>query len=238
VSLVRRRGAETPVRRDFCIVTETYAPEINGVAMTLTRLVEGLGRRGHSVAIVRPRRPGLDPRGPRETEVTLVPGAPVPGYRGVRVGWPVARRLRARWTVRRPDAVYVATPGPLGWAAVHAARRLGLPVLSGFHTDFPRYARHYRAGWLARGLGGYLRRLHNQTRATIIWGGFLAVRFPHPDWYVLPVVETLYYALGAHLEAGPAAATRAGDTPKPPAARERPGSCRALRAPWKERSQA
>jgi phosphatidyl-N-methylethanolamine N-methyltransferase len=80
---------------------------------------------------------------------------------------------------------------------------------------------------------------HPQYVGTIltIWGGFLAVRFPHPDWYVLPVVETLYYALGAHLEAGPAAATRAGDTSKPPAARERPGSCRVLRAPWKERSQ-
>ena len=76
----------------------------------------------------------------------LVLGAPVPGYRGVRVGWPAWRRLEAGWRVRRPDAVYVATPGPLGWAAVRGARRLGVPVFSGFHTNFPGYARHYRRG--------------------------------------------------------------------------------------------
>ena len=98
----------------------------------------------------------------------LVPGAPVPGYRGVRIGWPAWRLLRARWTARRPDAVYVATPGPLGWAAVHSARRLRLPVLSGFHTDFPRYARHYGAAWLGRGVLRGLRRLHNRTDGTIV----------------------------------------------------------------------
>jgi glycosyltransferase involved in cell wall biosynthesis len=161
-------GASAP-RRHFCFVTETYLPEINGAAMTLSRLCEGLRARDHIVSIVRPRRPGVDRHGPSpDASVSLVPGAPVPGYRGVRAGWPAWRLLRACWTARRPDAVYVATPGPLGWAAVHTARHLGLPVLSGFHTNFPRYARHYGAAWLGRAVFGYLRRLHNRTEGTVV----------------------------------------------------------------------
>jgi glycosyltransferase involved in cell wall biosynthesis len=152
-----------------CLVTETYPSEINGAAMTLGRWCEGLRHRGHIVSIVRPRRPGADPVGPsRDGSITLVPGAPVPGYPAVRVGWPVRHRLERTWAKRRPDVIYVATPGPLGWAAVHTARRLRVPVLSGFHTDFPRCARDYGAPWLGRSVLRYLRLLHNRTHATIV----------------------------------------------------------------------
>jgi len=150
-------------------VTETYPPEVNGAAMTLGRLAKGLRARGHAVSIVRPRRPELDERHRiGEPMEMLVAGAPVPGYRGIRVGWPAWRRLEMRWRAQRPDAVYVATPGPLGWAAVRAARRLGIPVFSGFHTNFPGYARHYRAGWLARSVAAGLRAFHNRTRGTLV----------------------------------------------------------------------
>ena len=163
--------------RSYCIVTETYPPEINGAAMTLGRLVQGLRARDHAVSVVRPRRSEADERH-RAGAVgeMLVPGAPVPGYRGVRVGWPAWRRLEAGWRVRRPDAVYVATPGPLGWAAVRGARRLGVPVFSGFHTNFPGYARHYRAGWLTRGVAAWLRGFHNRTRGTLVPSADLLAR--------------------------------------------------------------
>lgn len=62
------------------------------------------------------------------------------------MGLPTGAMLRARWRRRPPDVVYVATQGPLGWSAVRAARRLGLPVLGGFHTNFHVYAKHYHAG--------------------------------------------------------------------------------------------
>jgi glycosyltransferase involved in cell wall biosynthesis len=156
-------------RWTICLVTETYPPEINGAAMTLGRWCDGLRQRGHVVPIVRPRRLPADSAGPSQDPlITLVPAAPVPGYPGVRVGWPVPRLLEKTWKTQRPDVVYVATPGPLGWAAVHVARRLRVPVLSGFHTDFPRYARHYGAAWLGRGVRRYLRWLHNRTQATVV----------------------------------------------------------------------
>jgi glycosyltransferase involved in cell wall biosynthesis len=146
------------------LVTETYPPEVNGVALTLARLVGGLRARGHQVELVRPRQAPDDIAGNDEL---LVPGLPIPGYPGLRFGLPAHRTLRARWSRNRPDIVHVATEGPLGAAAVGAARSLSLPVSSGFHTNFRAYSRHYRLGWLRGVVGGHLRRFHNRTDLTL-----------------------------------------------------------------------
>src|SRR5262249_44266505 len=161
-------GCPDEVRR-IAIVTETYAPEVNGVALTLARLAQELRARGRAVSVVHPGRFSDDDRAsPIDDGAMRVVGVPVPGYAQVRIGLPAGRRLRARWTVDRPDAVYVATPGPLGWSALRTARRLGLPVLSGFHTNFHRYAEHYHAGWLRHLVWRGLRRFHNSTDGTLV----------------------------------------------------------------------
>jgi len=161
--------AEPGHRRHVCLVTETYAPEINGVALTLRHLVEGLRARGHVVSIVRPRQQAVDgAAGPHDPTLTLVRGFPLPGYAALRFGLPAGGRLRARWSSRRPDVVYVATEGALGWSAVRTARRLGIPVLGGFHRNFHGYVRHYRAGWLRQGVARYLRSFHNRTDGTLV----------------------------------------------------------------------
>src|SRR5262249_26327854 len=147
---------------------ETFPPEVNGVALTLGRLVGGLIAQGHEVSVVRPRRTALDGWGDTGPAATLVRGVPVPGYRGVWMGLPARSRLRARWRGARPDAVSVPPPGPLGWSALGAAGALGLPVVSGFHTNFHRYVRHYHAGWLAPVVTRCLRRFHNATRTTLV----------------------------------------------------------------------
>lgn len=160
------RGAP---RRHVCVVTETYPPEINGVASTLHRLVCGLRGLDRRVSLVRPRQ-GVDDR-PREgdgLDALLVAGVSVPSCGGVRIGLPAGGALRDRWNADRPDSVYVATEGPLGWSAVRAARALAIPVFGGFHTNFHGYARHYRAGWLAPLVFRYLRRFHNRTRGTLV----------------------------------------------------------------------
>jgi glycosyltransferase involved in cell wall biosynthesis len=154
---------------DVCVVTETFPPEINGVTLTLGHLVSGLRARGHRVSIVRPRQPAADPPGePTDPAVTLVPGLALPGYAAVRFGLPAGASLRRRWRRRRPDAVYVATEGPLGWSAVRACRRLRLPVLAGFHTNFHHYTRHYHLGWLEGVARWYLRLLHNRAGGTVV----------------------------------------------------------------------
>lgn len=157
--------AERP--RRFSIVTETYPPEINGVALTLGHLVRGLDARGHTVSVIRPRQHAWD-AGAHDPATTLVRGIPLPRYAGLQMGLPAGRGLHDGWTRHRPDAVYVATEGPLGYSAVRTARRLGIPAFSGFHTNFHGYMRHYGAAWLQAVALGYLRHFHNQTSGTIV----------------------------------------------------------------------
>lgn len=89
-------------QRHICIVTETYPPEVNGVAMTLAHLVEGLRTQGHAVSVVRPRRQPSESSSDRgDPKVTVVPGLPLPGYKGVHVGLPAPGLLQSCWTQHR-----------------------------------------------------------------------------------------------------------------------------------------
>ena len=163
-----RSEREEGYRRHICIVTETYPPEVNGVARTLAHLVNGLRQQGHDVSLVRPRQ-DVDSVNPSyDSMVTLVSGLPLLGYKPLRVGLPAGDIIRRRWTQRRPDVVYVATEGPLGWSAVRAARRLGIPVFSGFHTNFHSYLKHYHVGALRFLILRYLRRFHDRTIGTLV----------------------------------------------------------------------
>jgi len=153
----------------IAIVSETYPPEINGVALTVSGLVRGLAAAGHRVQVVRPRQP-LAADAPAEVaeSTLLTSGVRLPMYPDLRVGLPSARRLLAEWRTRRPDAIYVATEGPLGYSALRAARALAIPAASGFHTKFDDFARHYGFGWLAPAVTGYLRRFHRRAQATLV----------------------------------------------------------------------
>jgi glycosyltransferase involved in cell wall biosynthesis len=155
---------------NLVLVTETYAPEINGVAMTLGRLVDGLAARGHRVTIVRPRQRHESPRFSVTQRLACrqvrLPGVPLPGYPQLRIGLPAAGRLRQLWQLNRPDLVHVATEGPLGASAISTARALGIPVTSSFHTNFDQYTRDYRMGCLKPVVAAWLRHVHNRTLRT------------------------------------------------------------------------
>jgi glycosyltransferase involved in cell wall biosynthesis len=151
-------------------VTETWPPEVNGVAMTIARLVEGLVARGHDVQLLRPRQAGEAAAAPPQERLrqVLVRGLPIPRTAGLRMGLPCRRALERLWTRERPELVHIATEGPLGWSALQAATALGLPVSSDFRTNFHAYSAHYGIGWLRRPIMGYLRRFHNATRCTMV----------------------------------------------------------------------
>ncbi len=153
----------------IAIVTETFPPEVNGVAMTLGRIVEGLLRRGHQIQLVRPRQAseGSNPPSDHLNEV-LCQGIQIPAYKDLRFGLPLKSRLTKLWKEKRPDIVHVATEGPLGWSAVAAARKLQLPISSSFHTNFHNYSQHYGIGLLKTPIEAYLRKLHNRTEATMV----------------------------------------------------------------------
>ncbi|MCL7944337.1 glycosyltransferase family 1 protein [Marinobacter sp. ATCH36] len=161
-------------RLHITIVSETFPPEINGVANTLRYLCLGLMRRGHRVTIIRPRQ-GDESKGEfLETGECLfsqeyvVTGLPIPGYSDLRFGVARPGYLASIWKRQRPDAIYVATQGPLGVAAVSAARRVGVPVSSGFHTNFHAYSRYYGASFLEKLICAYGRWFHNRTALTLV----------------------------------------------------------------------
>ena len=151
------------------IVTETWPPEINGVALTIARWVEGLRQRGHVVRLVRVRQGHGDPPEPADPLKTLqLPGFRIPGYPQLQGGWPAQRALLDHWRQTRPDLIHVVTEGPLGYSALRAARRLAIPASTSFHTNFDGYSRHYHLGWLARPIRAYLRHFHNQDIQTLV----------------------------------------------------------------------
>ncbi|MEO4047742.1 glycosyltransferase family 1 protein [Pseudomonas sp. CAU 1711] len=150
----------------IALVSETFAPEINGVANTLERLCSGLRARGHRLQLVRPRQAGETHGG--DENLLLTRGWPLPGYAGLQWGQSALHKLLRRWQRNRPDVLYIATEGPLGLSALRAARRLGIPVVSGFHTNFQQYSEHYGLSLLSRLLTGYLRWFHNRTRLTLV----------------------------------------------------------------------
>ncbi len=152
----------------LAIVTETFPPEINGVSLTLSRMVEGLRSLGHELEIIRPAQ-AVDALLPLQPfEQLLTKGVPIPRYPGLRMGMPAKRRLVRHWAVKRPDVVHVATEGPLGWSAVNAALQLRIPVTSDFRTNFHTYAAHYGVAWLQRPITAYLRKFHNRCLFTTV----------------------------------------------------------------------
>ena len=150
-------------------VSETYPPEVNGVARTMGLMVEGLRKRGHEVELVRPRQNGHDAAAnePGFREI-LKQGIPIPRYTQLKMGMPALPSLARAWRESRPDIVHIATEGPLGWSALAAARRLKIPTATDFHTNFHAYSRHYGAAWMARPVAAYLRAFHNRAGCTMV----------------------------------------------------------------------
>lgn len=150
----------------YALVTETYPPEVNGVALTVQSLEHGLRERGHAVSLVRPRQDGDDAEACGSD--ILVRGVALPRYPGLRAGLPATRQLLDTWSQARPEAIYIATEGPLGWSALRAARRLGIPAATGFHTRFDEYMRDYRLGWLEPVALRWMRHFHNRADVTVV----------------------------------------------------------------------
>lgn len=149
------------------LITETFPPEINGVANTLGRLFDGLRARDHQVELVRPRQT-TDGNQRSSKGLMLCRGWAVPGYPGLQWGMASTSRLMKRWQQQRPDVVYIATEGPLGLCALRVARRLGIAVVSGFHTNFQQYSSLYGLGFFTRLLTQYLRWFHNRSTLTLV----------------------------------------------------------------------
>jgi glycosyltransferase involved in cell wall biosynthesis len=106
----------------IALVTDAWAPQVNGVVTTLVELVREIGALGHEVKVIEP--------GQFRTR-------PCPGYAGIDLAIRPARQLTGQLDAFVPDAIHIATEGPLGWAARRYCLRRGLAFTTAFHTKFP-----------------------------------------------------------------------------------------------------
>ncbi|WP_431041025.1 glycosyltransferase family 4 protein [Streptomyces sp. P1-3] len=127
------------------IVTESFPPDVNGVAHCALQTARHLRRRGHHPLVIAPAGPQDAPAVP-DTEdpcpVIRIPSLPLPGYPQVRVALP-SRRLASALTEHRTDLVHLASPFVLGARGMTAALRLRIPAVAVYQTDLGGYARTY-----------------------------------------------------------------------------------------------
>jgi len=153
----------------IAIVTESFAPDVNGVAHSVLRIAEHLVRRGHQPLIVAPRpAAGIVPdAGHWPYPVVRMPSLPMPGYPSFRLGLP-SRKLHDALVGHRTDLVHLASPFVLGARGGAVARQLDIPVIAVYQTDMPGYARAYHTGRLGEAAAWHrVRDIHNGADRTL-----------------------------------------------------------------------
>ena len=154
-------------RLRIAIVTETWPPEINGVALSMMQLCQGLQRLGHKILLVRPVQKETCAEFHPEQEC-LVLSQPIPKYPSVQFGWPQYLKVSKAFEQFAPDVVHIVTEGPLGLTALQAAKAKKIAVSSGFHSPFQDFSRFFDLAFLVKPIQRYLTWFHNSTDVTCV----------------------------------------------------------------------
>lgn len=140
----------------LALFTDTWVPQVNGVARTLDRLIDECHRRGIETLVLTPED------GSRRADgVARWPARPFWAYPQLRMATPSMKRARGILQAFAPDLVHIATPFGVGLSGRQAARALGLPLVSSYHTHFTAYLRHYGLQGLDAISWPFLRWFHN-----------------------------------------------------------------------------
>ena len=110
--------------KKLVIVTDAWHPQVNGVVRTLGNTKAGLENMGITVELITPDQ---------------FRSTPCPSYPEIQLALTTSRTVEKRIRDLAPDALHIATEGPLGWAARKAALRNQWQFTTAFHTRFPEY---------------------------------------------------------------------------------------------------
>lgn len=154
-------------RLKIAIVTETWPPEVNGVALSLMQLCKGLQKQGHKILLIRPSQTQSCADFMPNKEC-LVTAQSIPKYPTLQFGWPQFLKVANALDEFMPNVVHVVTEGPLGLTALHAAKSRNIPVSSGFHSPFQDFSRFFDLAFLVKPIQHYLRWFHNNTQLTCV----------------------------------------------------------------------
>lgn len=175
------------------LVTDAWHPQVNGVVRTLAQIQHGLTERGHEVLLVAPE--GLT--------------FPCPTYSEIRLSLKPRKQILAALQAWSPDAIHIATEGPLGWAARQIALERGWPFTTSFHTRFPEYLK----GSLKiprRWTYGVLRGFHEPAQCTLVPTSSLQKQL-----FARGITKTRVWSRGVDTEVFHPRFRRIVDLPKP-----------------------
>jgi phosphatidylinositol alpha 1,6-mannosyltransferase len=141
----------------LALFSDTFLPQLNGVTRTLDRLVKAVRERGGETLTWTTTDPGAT----ADPAVRRLASVPFWAYPTLRLAAPRTSRVARELHAFAPTLVHVATPFGVGLSGRAAARRLGIPMVSSYHTSFSAYARFYRLGLLSGPGWRYLRWFHN-----------------------------------------------------------------------------
>lgn len=175
VSLYEKQVSDLP-KLHIVLVSETWLPDINGVASSMFYIVQQLKAFGHRITLIRPRQTSEIEQYTQHMGTNLqavhhdtqVQSLPIPYYPHLRMGLPCYRLLCQQFNTLKPDIVHIVTEGPLGLTALLAAKRHRIKVTAGYHTSFHDFSRYF--GWkiVSLPLLGYMKRFHNACHATCV----------------------------------------------------------------------
>ncbi|GJO21240.1 GDP-mannose-dependent alpha-mannosyltransferase [Mycobacterium marinum] len=151
------------------IVAESFLPNVNGVSNSVVRVLEHLRRTGHEALVIAPDNPPGEPRADRlhdGVRVHRTPARMFPKVTTLPLGVPTPRILRVLRGFE-PDVVHLASPALLGYGALRAARRLGVPTVAVYQTDVPGFAASYGIAATSRAAWAWFRHLHGLADRTL-----------------------------------------------------------------------
>lgn len=147
----------------IALVTENFLPKLDGVTRTLAMLLEHLNAHGHKALVLGPKGA---PRRYAGARIYGAPGAPLPFYPELRALLP-SPGLERRLARFHPDIAHVVDPMLLGALGIVWAQRLGVPLVSSYHTNLAAYCSYFHLGMLETPMWAYRRILHNACDATL-----------------------------------------------------------------------
>ena len=145
------QSPSTPSHKHLVIVTDAWHPQVNGVVRTLMNTSREIQALGYRVSMITPE---------------AFRSVPCPSYPEIRLALTTSRTIEAKIEALAPDALHIATEGPLGWAARATAKRRGWQFTTAFHTRFPEYV-NARTGIPVSWLYALFRHFHSPSKAVL-----------------------------------------------------------------------
>ena len=136
----------------IALVSDAWSPQVNGVVTTLIELVEGLRQAGHEVLVL---------------HTYLFETRPCPGYQGIDLAKKPYKKLHHLLTEFKPEALHIATEGPMGWAARRVAAQQNWSYTTAFHTKFPEILKAALKVPLFMGYA-FMRHFHRHSKGVMV----------------------------------------------------------------------